>query len=375
VKILHVITNLTLGGAEGVLYRLISASPPNIEHVVVSMVGGGYFGPRLRTAGVHVHTLDMPGGRLTIRGVLKLRRLIVNTRPDVVQTWMYHADLVGGLVARWAGVQSVVWGIRNSTLDPDQSSLSARVAARICAFLSNWIPAAIACCSGQAASVHQAIGYCAEKFTVIPNGYDLSRFMPDPEAGKRLRLEWGIQPDQALIGMVARWDRQKDHDNLLRALAQFKDHGAMFRCALVGTGMDRNNAILVSKIDQLGLTDRVILAGRRDDIPAVMNALDLHVLSSAYGEAFPNVVAEAMACGTPCVVTDVGDAALIVGPAGWVVPPQDAEALARGIQQSLAAVGAKGAAVLGQNCRARIEENFGLEKMVAAYVRLWEHVR
>jgi glycosyltransferase involved in cell wall biosynthesis len=373
VKILHVITHLGQGGAEAVLFRLISASPSDLEHVVISMRGDGYFGAHLRARGIQLHTLDMPRGRLTINGVLKLRWLIKSMRPDVVQTWMYHADLVGGIVARLVGVRSVVWGIRQSNLDSDKSSFSSRVIARTCALMSNRIPGAIASCSKQAARVHQAIGYQADKFTVIPNGYDLSRFAPDVDSRARVRSEWGISADQILLGMVARWDPQKDHDNLLHALAALKNYGAKFNCALVGTGMDLDNGILVGKIDRLGLRDQIILVGPRDDIPAVMNALDLHVLSSA-GEAFPNTVAEAMACGTPCVVTDVGDAALIVGTTGWVVPPQNAAALAQGIQKALTALDGEAHKVIGHNCRMRIEENFGLEKMAAAYKRMWERI-
>jgi len=371
---LHVIADLPQGGAESVLYRLILSSPTDIEHVVVSMMGASYFGPKLSAAGVKVHTLENPRGRLTIRGVLKLRQLIVDTRPDVVQTWMYHADLIGGLVARWVGIQSVVWGIRASGLDSEQSSFSARVSARACALLSRWIPAAIVCCSERAAVAHQAMGYCEEKFTVIPNGYDLSQFTPDTETRQRLRKEWYIQPDQILLGMVARWDPQKDHNNLLRALALLKAHGAIFRCALVGAGVNWDNTILVRNVRRQELTDQIILAGPRDDIPSVMNALDLHILSSAYGEAFPNVVAEAMACGTPCLVTDVGDAALIVGTSGWIVPPQDAPALAQEIQAALAVLVAEGRRLLGQNSRMRIEENFSLEKMVETYHGLWRTV-
>lgn len=373
-KVLHVITNLGQGGAEAVLYRLISASPPHMEHIVVSLMDEAYYGPLLRAAGVPVHSLFQPQGRITLGGLLRLRRVVVSTEPDVVQTWMYHADLVGGLVARWAGVRTVVWGIRNFNLDADKSSYSARTVVRVCAGLSKWLPAAIVCCSELATQVHQAIGYRADKFSVIPNGYDLIRFAPDQGARARLRAEWGILDNETLLGMVARWDPQKDHENLLGALAHLKAGETRFRCVLVGTSMNIGNATLAARLRGLRIEDRVILAGPRDDIPAVMNALDLHVLSSA-GEAFPNAVAEAMACGTPCVVTDVGDAALIIGTTGWVVPPQNSDALACGIQQALAAVDANGRGILGRDCRTQISENFSLEKMVAAYIRLWEGVR
>jgi glycosyltransferase involved in cell wall biosynthesis len=286
---------------------------------------------------------------------------------------MYHADLVGGLVARWAGIRSVIWGIRNSSLDADKASFTARAVARTCALLSRIVPSRIVCCSVEAAEAHQRIGYQARKFSVIPNGYDLSRFAPDAEARTRLRQELGIEPQEVVLGMVARWDPVKDHATLLRALARLRQRGAVLRCVLVGTGMTPGNAALTELLCRLGIEDDVLLAGPREDIPAVMNALDLHVLSSA-GEAFPNVVAEAMACGTPCVATNVGDTALIVGDAGWVVPRQSAVALADGIEGALAAFDSRDRVLLSRTCRRRIQENFSLEKMVGAYLALWEQV-
>jgi glycosyltransferase involved in cell wall biosynthesis len=372
-KVLHFIANLGQGGAEAVLTRLIMASPPTIEHVVVSLMGDAYYGPRLRAAGIRVHTIESPRGRVTLGGLMRLRRIVVAASPDVVQTWMYHADLVGGLVARSASVRAVVWGIRHSNLAADKTSFSARAVARLCAVLSRWVPAAIACCSVHATAVHQAIGYQANKFTVIPNGYDLARFTPDDAARARLRAEWGVVGNEIMLGMVARWDPQKDHENLLKALANLMAAGVNFRCILVGTGMHESNTALAGLLHSLVLQDRVILAGPRDDIPAVMNALDLHVLSSA-GEAFPNALAEAMACGTPCVTTDVGDAALIVGETGWVVPPQNSERLAQGIFEGLAVLSSRGRAVIGNECRQRIKENFSVDRMVDAYVTLWQRV-
>jgi glycosyltransferase involved in cell wall biosynthesis len=144
----------------------------------------------------------------------------------------------------------------------------------------------------------------------------------------------------------------------------------MFRCVLVGDGMNLANETLATMIRKMELDQRIILAGPRDDIPAVMNALDLHVLSSA-SEAFPNVVAEAMACGTPCVVTDVGDAATIVGSTGWVAPAGDAIQLAGRIEKALVALASPGRDKRSAECRARIAENFSIGKMVEAYESVW----
>jgi glycosyltransferase involved in cell wall biosynthesis len=175
--------------------------------------------------------------------------------------------------------------------------------------------------------------------------------------------------------MVGRFDPQKDHPNLLGALAELKGKGHAVRCALVGKGLDRANASLMGSITGFGLSpDReLLLLGQRNDISTVMNALDIHLLSSAYGEAFPNVLAEAMACGTPCVTTDVGDAALIVGETGWVVPPRDSKSLAHSIRSAIKlSQDQPGWKVRQMACRKRIDTEFSIERMVCAYRDVWE---
>jgi glycosyltransferase involved in cell wall biosynthesis len=274
------------------------------------------------------------------------------------------------MIARLAGIRAVCWGIHNSNLSSAMSSKSARFAAHLCAWLSSWLPAAIVSCSERAARVHQNLGYRASKFAVIPNGYDLSLFSPQPHARNTLRSEWGVAPQVPVLGMIARWHPEKDHANLLAALALLTKDGRDFRCVLAGTGMEQSNAVLRKLISESTLEDKVLLLGPRDGIPDVMNALDIHVLSSC-GEAFPNVVAEAMACGTPCVVTDVGDAALIVAGTGWVVPPGDSYALARSIEQAVLAIQSSQREKISQACRQRIVECFGIERMAAAYQDIW----
>lgn len=370
-RVMHVITGLNDGGAEAVLYRLCSTDRVHRYHVV-SMMDAGKYGPLLEAAGVEVSCLGMAQGRLSASGLWQLWRLLRVWRPAVVQTWMYHADLVGGTVARLAGVPRIFWGIHNSNLEPGRSRRSTIAVARLNGCLSNLVPTAIACCGTRAREVHGALGYAAGKLMVIPNGYDVSYFRPDAEVGAALRREWGVPAPQPLIGMVGRHDPQKDHDNLLRALAQLRASGTDFRCVLVGRGLDRDNPPLCARIDQLGLADRIVLAGQRADVPAVMNALDLHVLSSAFGEAFPNVLAEAMACGTPCLTTDVGDAAFIVGDTGWRVPPCDSAALASAIGTALALrADGTGWQARREAARARVVAQFGLDRMVEAYGALW----
>ena len=373
--ITHIITGLNDGGAEGVLYRLCTHDTEN-RHVVISLMDEGKYGPRLIASGVDVHCLNMPRGRVTISGLFNLYRLLRQIRPDVVQTWMYHADLLGGVVARLAGIKAICWGIRHSNLEPGKSARSTIIIARLCAILSRCIPRSIVSCSAQAAEVHQRLGYVKEKFTVIANGYNLEEFSPRPEDGARLRPEWGIGGDVPLLGVVARFDAQKDHQNLLQALARLKETGQVFRCVLIGTGMEHGNQEMQNLIAQTGLENHVMLLGRRNDIPVVMNALDVHILSSSFGEAFPNVIAEAMACGTPCVATEVGDAALIVGDTGWIVPPSDPDALFQAISKGVAEMQNKGAwAKRKTACRTQVVTHFSIEKMVESFHAVWNKVQ
>jgi glycosyltransferase involved in cell wall biosynthesis len=374
-RVLHVITGLGQGGAESVLFRLATYPDPGAEHTVVSLTDEGIYGERLRAAGVAVHALGMKRGRVSLGGFLALRKLIASSRPDAVQTWMYHADLIGGLAARLAGVRAIAWGIRNSGEHLERSSRSARLVLRACALLSGRVPKAIVCAAQKAAERHADKGYRRERLVVISNGYDLSRYTPDNDARARVRAQWGLAGDVPAIGCVARWDPLKDHANLLRAVAALVRDGrdGGLRCVLIGRGMTADNPELAALIDRLGLRERLVLAGPSDDVPAAMNGLDLHVLSSC-AEGFPNVVAEAMACGTYCVVTDVGDAAYIVGDTGVVVPPEQAEALARGIETALREVAARGRERAGEAGRARVLEHFDLARMVQAYIAVWRRI-
>lgn len=371
-KILHIITGLADGGAEAAMYRLIAHDLSN-QHYVVSLTGEGKYGPMLMEIRAKVVTLNMPRQWLTIEGLKHLWRILKSIQPDVVQTWMYHANLVGGIIAYMTGVP-VVWGIHNSTLAPGQIAYATIVVARVCGPLSRVVPSRIVACARRAAEVHASLGYDAGRMVVIPNGYDLARFAPDMEARARLRNEWNVTDDTPLLGMVARFDPLKDHNNLLRALALLRAQGTAFQMILIGTKVDRDNKALQAQIATANLSKEVRLIGPRRDIPAVMNALDIHVLSSR-AEAFPNVLAEAMACGTPCVATDVGDAALIVGDTGWIVPPRSPEALAQGLGAALTAwQDRSGWTERQRRARQRIEEHFAIASMVERYREVWQDV-
>ena len=375
-KVIHIITDLDNGGgAQAVLRNLITTDQENNHQVILLMDMDKNMG-RVVNAKVLVYTLNMPRGQVTLKGLIELYRLIRTINPDVVQTWMYHADLVGGIVARLAGVRAVVWGIHHSNLDPDRTSRSTRWVALICAHFSRLLPRRIVSSSERAERVHIDLGYNQNKVVLIQNGYNLIDFAIDTISRVRLRFEWSIDSKTVLLGMVARWDPHKDHANLFAALKQLKLRNVIdFNCVLVGSHMTEQNAQLVDLLVHYGVRDCVQLKGSRDDIPAVMNALDLHVLSSI-SESFPNVVAEAMACGTPCVVTDVGDAAYMVGETGWVVPSGEPVLLANAMQVAISALFEDEQWRMERQpaVRERIEANFGIERMVQSYNAVWNTV-
>jgi glycosyltransferase involved in cell wall biosynthesis len=371
-QVLHIITDFNDGGAQAVLYRFVTADRQNV-HQVISLMSIGWYGEKLSTAGVKVHSLDMPKSRLTIDGVTKLYRLIRQIDPDIIQTWMYHSDFLGSIVARLAGKKAIVWGIHNTNLDPTKTATSTRLIVRACGLLSGNIPKKIISCSQEGIKVHAELGYQPEKMVVVPNGYDVTEFSPQPASRSELRQQWQIDENTTLLGMVARWNPQKDHANLIAALAHLKTQiQSPWHCILVGSNLGEDNQVLAQLIEQSGVGDCLTAVGVRSDIPAVMNALDLHVLSSSYGEAFPNVVSEAMACETPCIVTDVGDSALIVGDTGWVVPPSNAMELATAMAQAIGEISDRPAWKQRQvNCRERIQTNFNLQIMVDKYSEVW----
>jgi len=368
--VVHIITGLGQGGAETVLHRLVTAPGQTTRHTVISMGGEGVFGPMLRDAGISVVTLDMPAGRLTWRGLRRLYDTLKSLAPDVVQTWMYHADLVGGVISRLAGIRAVSWGIRNSGANLEKSSRLTNAIAWVCARLSRFVPAGIVACAQDAAARHEARGYPSNRMVVIPNGYDLARWTASKEVRARIRRDWNIGDDAPLVGSVARWNPLKDHANLLQGFAVCLRAFPNARCVLIGQGLSSDNAALMALLDRWQLRDKVLLLGRRDDVPDVMSALDVHVLSSC-AEGFPNVVAEAMAAGVPCVVTDVGDAARIVGDFGWIVPPQNAEALGKAMQLALQELGTPAMQERLHQGTDRVQRLYSLQTMVLSYAQHW----
>lgn len=374
-RVLHVITGLGLGGAEMMLYKLVAATPDAASRCsVVTLTDDVPLGGDIRRLGVPVTALGL-GSPIGIPAALvELGRTIRRARPDVVHSWMWHADLVAGLVARAARTGSaVVWSIRQSNFDPQASKRSTQVVARVNAVLSRWVPDAIVANSSAATAVHAGIGFSADCIEVIPNGFDLTRFTPDGTARRAVREELSLPDSAAVVGYVARSDPQKDHDAFFSAATEVVRRVPSAHFILCGTGVEWANPAFAAAVQSHGLKERVRLLGPRRDVERIFNAGDVAVSASAYAEGFPNTVGEAMACGVPCVVTDVGDSALVVGDTGVVVPPRDPAALADGIVRLLR-LPPDEAALLRLACRRRIATQFSIEAVAHRYEDLYRRV-
>ena len=370
ISIVFVITNLDCGGAEVMLLRLLSRlDQGKFTAQVISLIETGQLGRQIEALGVPVRALGMRRGRPSFNALIRLAIWLRQDRPQLVQTWMYHADLLGSIAAWLAGGIPVTWGIHQSDLSWAGNRFLTLLTVKVCACLSWLSPKHIICCSEASKQAHQAAGYVAEKLVTIPDGYDVDTFKPDDLSRTVIRAELDVPEDMMVIGMVARAHPQKDYPNLLRAARVILRERRDVCFVLCGHDVTWENEELTALIESAD-REQFRLLGQREDIPRVMAAFDVATLSS-FGEAFPNVISEAMSCGVPCVVTDVGDAALIVGDTGIVVPTRDPVALAEGWSRMLD-LGREARARLGLAARERIKEHYNVSKFVGRYEALYE---
>lgn len=392
-RICHIITGLNVGGAERHLAALLSrlevsqkdaerqdSAAGGFRNEVISLLEPGAMAAELGR--IPVFTLGMDRGLSTPHkwpgAMRRLARLLESRPPDLVQTWMYHADLAGAAAVRlasWPGKRPpLVWGLRNAYVSRGAVRLSTRGVITMLALLSRRRgsgPAAIIAPSQTAVRIHAGLGYAAKKMAVIPSGVDTERFRPDAGARARLLDIAGFSdPNVLLVGLVSRWDPVKDVPGFLAALAALpEDVAPRVRTVLMGTGLDRENRELMAMVEAHPLTHSIRLLGVRGDLPALLPGLDVAVNSSR-GESLPMAVLEAMACGVPCVVTDVGDSAIAVGETGFVAPPEDAEALASAMATLLLLPDGDRRA-LGYAARERTLSEYGLDRSAARYAALY----
>ncbi len=357
-RILHLITTLGPGGAEAMLAKLIAATP-DFAHGVISLDRQTDMEHAVRQAGAMVTILGLSSPLTFPSRLLRLRRAATAFRPDLIHSWLWHADLAAtGLRLALRPRLPLVWSLRCSGMELMHYRLSTRLVLSALAPLSR-LPEVVIANSEAGLQWHLARGYRPRRTLVIPNGFDLESFRPDPAARARLLTALNWPEETILVGLIARVDPMKDHATFFAALARTAEP---VRAVLIGRGTDT----LAIPPD---LRSRLAALGQRSDVSALLPGLDILCLSSRFGEGFPNVLGEAMACAVPCIATDVGDCARVLGPAGIVVPPGDAFALAEAIT-ALATDPARRRA-LGQAGRERVETLFSLRTIADTYRTLW----
>lgn len=366
-RIVHVIIGLNVGGAELMLQRLVlnSSKKEYFEHFVISLTDLGIIGPKLQEQGVNVYSLGMASISTLPLTLLKLRKLLKKLRPDVVQTWMYHADLLGGITARSLGIENVVWNVRNTTIN-ERGTLATSIA-KFCAKLSYTIPKKIVYVSKSALKSHQEFGYNNSISVVIFNGYDTDKFNYSLEARQQYRRDFQISDNDIVVGSVGRFSKSKDHKTFIKSIILATKSNPNIKGLIVGRDIDLNNFNIAEKDKK-----KFIVIGQREDIASIYSCMDIFCLHSS-SEGFPNVLGEAMSTGIPCVVTRAGDAEHILNQIEYTSNIRDVDSLSKSLI-SLANLSPEERIEIGVKNRERIKENFEINVIVERYLDLYRSI-
>jgi len=369
--IVHFISSPGGGGAEAMLLNLVSAMDQKTWKTVVIVVDGRAWPEsmtKLREIGAELHDLEGTGF-LRKKTLVKLLKLLRQIRPDVMQSWMHHADFVGGWCARLAGVRHVVWGIHCREIHriPDESDWRAAVFRKLIGASSKVVPTRIISCSAAAMADHLSLGYPPKAMIWIPNGIDTARFLPNKQARESIRNELSIPAEAPLIGFIGRFHEMKDLSTWLRAAAllQFKKPETHFW--LCGGGELELGDCARLALSVMPMRTQIHFTPFRSDPERIYTALDIFSLSSRT-EACPMTIMEALSCGVPCVTTDVGDCARLLKGVGRVVPSGNPEALARAWEETLLDKPS------AEKLRHHAQENFDISAAARGYENIYEEV-
>lgn len=363
-KVLHIITGLGDGGAEACLYRLLSTTQDIVCNSVICLRSPDKYSKLIENLGIQLVHLNFNKLYELPFKFYDLYRLIKEINPDIVQTWLYHSDLMGGICAKLAK-KKVCWGVHNTSLNFKEISFLGLCLVRLLSALSYIVPDKVISCSYSSTRYHRSLGYDRNKFCTVHNGINTQEFYQSLNLRSDFRRKYHLKIDEICLGMIARNKPPKDYKNLISAISIIKKKGYRLKCFFVGLGTE----LLKTEIENVGLMDDVILLGQRIDICEILNGLDIFILSSN-SEACPNVLLEAMACGVPCISTDVGDCKYLIGDCGIVVPPGDCKFLADVIIEMLTNL----APDQKIRCIKRIEQDFTVEKMVQGYFCVWSQM-
>tara|TARA_B100000212_G_scaffold333009_1_gene301912 strand:- start:26033 stop:27196 length:1164 start_codon:yes stop_codon:yes gene_type:complete len=369
--LLHVITGLDDGGAEALLVSILKKDSSN-NHIVLSLTKNGKYYKFLKNNDYKVYQIEKYESYFLIPALIKIYYLVNKYKPKLIIGWMYHSCfLISIFKILFKNRINIIWNLHITSLKRGFSFTKLiRFSLRK---LSHTLKNRIIYCSNAGELYHKKLGFFYKKSSVIFNGYDLEKFQfSSNDFHKSEKLNF--KESNFLMAMVARYHPQKDHENLFKSLHILKNfYGIEFNCLLVGSGMDYRNNELKKLIDIYDLNKNILLLGQRNDIPLILKEIDVHILSSSFGESFPNVICEAMLSGVPCIATDVGDSKYIISKTGWIVDPKNPKDLAKAINESYLEYLKKDTWLIRKkNCRSRIEINFSLTKMINQFKELWE---
>ncbi len=373
-RVLHIITSLLRGGAERMLVKLLSGlDRSRIEFRVISLGERGPVADDIEALGIPIEFLDLKSGIPGLGALTGLWRGALDFKPHLIQGWMYHANLAASIAALplWTRTRTI-WGIRQSvSKDLSEEKPMTRRVIKICGRLSGF-PSLLVYNSYAGLGAHTRHGYSTRCVRVVPNGFDVEQFHPDETVRERFRQAWGVSQEETVIGIVGRYHPIKDHECFLEAARLALADGLVAKFVLSGREMDGKNVELVGLINEKCLGDAVILTGERCDMPELIGSLDL-LVSASQSEAFSNVIGEAMSCEVPCVVTDVGDSARIVGETGCVVPPGQPRVMADAWLRMLD-LGKAGLREMGRRARQRIIKEYSLDIMTKRYSDIYQEL-
>lgn len=372
-KIIHIITGLSVGGAEQALYNLLKGGlAERFDNCVISLRDKGPMGLKISLLGVPVIALNMHAKKFPLAGLVKLIRIIREFSPDLIQGWMYHGNLIGSFSRFVApGKPALVWNVRHSLSDLSQEKIATQQAIRINRWFSFGADV-ILYNSHRSREQHEVFGFSKVGAKVIPNGIDTNIFSFSSKDRKHIRSNLGIPENACVVGHMARLHPMKDHAIFIQAAKSLSYRYQNLYFLLSGRGVSFDN-IMLSQLLSSQVRHRFYFLGERNDVHKLMSAIDIFCLSSAWGEGFPNVLGEAMATSIPCVATDIGDSSLVVNKTGIIVPPCDVNALEEGIE-SLLIMSSEDRISLGGSALERIKINYKLSKIVEKYTSLYNEL-
>tara|TARA_B110000211_G_scaffold234517_1_gene304533 strand:- start:466 stop:1596 length:1131 start_codon:yes stop_codon:yes gene_type:complete len=366
--VLHIITGLKKGGAEKSLYKLLTSHIGN-SLVVISLTTLGSVGRQLEKRGFKVIVLNLKLYNFPVV-FFKLCRIIRIYKPNIVQTWLYHADLIGGLAAKVAGVRCIVWGIRTTELRKG-SYMTAGIR-KLSAWLSYWIPVKIVVVAEKAKKKHIRLGYDASKMEVIQNGFNIDSCNVSPELVRVFKEVNSIKDNDIVIGCVGRLSQVKGQDIFIKSAGSVLALLPNVKFLMVGRGLEAASQEVTSLIEKNARLENFILLGERSDVPVCLRAMDVFCLPSR-SEGFPNSLGEAMLSGVPCVSTDVGDASVLGGGDVLIARVDDPEDLAKKLILMIKNSEQERKRI-GQRLRQKVINEYSMDKMASHYKVLYEEL-